>query len=452
MSDFFKLKEHKTDFKTEVLAGVTTFMTMAYILAVNPSILSVAGMPSGEVFTATAIASIVGTVAMALMANLPFALAPGMGLNAYLSYTIVLGMGYSWQLALFAVFLEGLIFILLSVVPVREAILNAIPTNLKHGISAGIGLFIAFIGLQNAKIVLADASTGVALGDMTSAGPCLAVIGLVIIAILHYKKVRGSLLIGIFATWILGMGAQLIGWYQVDVEAGVYSLFPSGIFSLPSGLDTIGAACFDFDTIMANFSSTGDFIMNLVVIMFAFMFVDIFDTVGTLIGCASKANMLDEKGQVPKAKQALLADAIATSVGAVAGTTTTTTYVESAAGVAQGGRTGLTALTVAALFALALFFSPIFMAIPSFATAPALLFVGYLMFESLFKVDYNDAPESIPAYLAAIMMPFAYSISEGIAFGVISYALINTFCGRAKKVSVAMWVLTALFAAYYIFL
>jgi len=338
------------------------------------------------------------------------------------------------------------------VIPVREAILKAIPANLKHGIAAGIGLFIAFIGLQNAGVVIQDASTGVAMGDMSAAGPCLAALGVVIIGILHHKKVKGALLIGIFATWILGMVAQLIGWYQVDVEAGVYSLFPSGLFSLPSGLGTIGAACFDFKTIMADFATTGDFIMNLVVIMFAFMFVDIFDTVGTLIGCASKANMLDEKGQVPKAKQALLADAIATSVGAVAGTTTTTTYVESAAGVAQGGRTGLTGITVAALFALALFFSPIFMAIPSFATAPALLFVGFLMIESLFKVDYNDAPEAIPAYLAAIMMPFAYSISEGIAFGVISYTLINTFCGRAKKVSVAMWVLTALFVAYYAFL
>lgn len=452
MSDFFKLKEHKTDVKTEVLAGITTFMTMAYILAVNPSILGAAGMPSGEVFTATAIAAVVGTVAMALLANLPFALAPGMGLNAYLAYTVVLGRGYSWQLALLAVFLEGLIFIVLSLVPVREAILKAIPTNLKHGISAGIGLFIAFIGLQNAKIVMADASTGVTLGNITAAGPCLAIVGLIIIAVLHHKKVKGALLIGIFATWILGMLAQLIGWYQVDVEAQVYSLFPSGIFALPSGLGTIGGACFDFDTITAGFSSTGDFIMNLVVIMFAFMFVDIFDTVGTLIGCASKADMLDENGQVPKAKQALLADAIATSVGAVAGTTTTTTYVESAAGVAQGGRTGLTSLTVAGLFVLALFFSPIFLAIPSFATAPALLFVGYLMIESLFKVDYSDAPESIPAYLAAIMMPFAYSISEGIAFGIISYTLINTLCGRAKKVSVAMWVLTVLFAAYYIFL
>ena len=452
MSDFFKLKEHKTDVKTEVLAGITTFMTMAYILAVNPSILSASGMPAGEIFTATAIASIVGTLAMALMANLPFALAPGMGLNAYLSYTIVLGMGYSWQLALLAVFIEGLIFIVLSVIPVREAILNAIPANLKHGIAAGIGLFIAFIGLQNAGVVIQDASTGVAMGDMSAAGPCLAALGVVIIGILHHKKVKGSLLIGIFATWILGMVAQLIGWYQVDVEAGVYSLFPSGLFSLPNGLSTIGAACFDFDTIMANFASTKDFILNLIVIMFAFMFVDIFDTVGTLIGCASKANMLDEKGQVPNAKQALLADAIATSVGAVAGTTTTTTYVESAAGVAQGGRTGLTGITVAALFTLALFFSPIFMAIPSFATAPALLFVGFLMIESLFKVDYSDAPEAIPAYLAAIMMPFAYSISEGIAFGVISYTLINTFCGRAKKVSVAMWVLTALFVAYYAFL
>lgn len=451
MSDFFKLKEHKTDVKTEVLAGLTTFMTMAYILAVNPNILSATGMPSGELFTATAIASIVGTVAMALMANLPFALAPGMGLNAYMAYTVVLGYGYSWQLALFAVFLEGLIFIVLSVVPVREAILNAIPKNLKYGISAGIGLFIAFIGLQNAGVVIANSATGVSLGSVTAAGPCLAIIGVIIIAILHHKNVKGSLLIGILATWVLGMVAQLIGWYQVDVEAGVYSLFPSGIVSLPQWISTIGAGCFDMKTITADFATTGEFIMNLIIVMFSFMFVDIFDTMGTLIGVASKANMLDEKGQLPKAKQALLSDAIATSVGAVCGTSTTTTFVESAAGVAQGGRTGLTALTTAGLFALALFFSPIFLAIPSFATAPALIFVGFLMIEALFKVDYTDAPESIPAFLAAIMMPFAYSISEGIAFGVISYTLINTFCGRRKNVSVIMWILTALFVAYYLF-
>ena len=438
--------------KTEVLAGLTTFMTMAYILAVNPSILSATGMPAGELFTATAVASIVGTLAMALLARLPFALAPGMGLNAYMAYTIVLGYGYPWQLALLAVFIEGLIFILLSVVNVREAILNAIPKNLKYGISAGIGLFIAFVGLENAAIVVADAATGVTLGSITTAGPCLAIIGVVIIAILHHKKVRGALLIGIIATWVLGILAELIGWYQVDIEAGVYSLLPSGFVSLPDWIGTIGGACFDFKTITGAFATTGDFIMNLIVIMFAFMFVDIFDTMGTLIGVASKADMLTEEGQIPRAKQALLSDAIATSVGAVCGTSTTTTFVESASGVAQGGRTGLTALTTAGLFFLALFLSPIFLAIPSFATAPALIFVGFLMIESLFKVDYQDAPEAIPAFLAAIMMPFAYSISEGIAFGVVSYALINVCCGRAKKVSVVMWILTALFVAYYIFI
>ncbi len=451
MDKFFKLKERNTDVKTELLAGLTTFMTMAYILAVNPNILSAAGMPSGEVFTATAVASIVGTVCMALMANLPFALAPGMGLNAFLAYTIVLGRGYSWQLALFAVFVEGIIFILFSLVNVREAILKAIPQNLKYGISAGIGLFIAFIGLQNAKIVIPSASTGVELGAITEAGPCLAIVGLIIIGILHKRNVKGSLLWGILATWILGIIAELVGWYVPD-GVNTFSLIPKDIVSLPAWVGTIGGACFDFPTMMADFATTKDFILELIVVMFAFMFVDIFDTVGTLIGCASKANMLDEEGQVPNAKQALLADAIATSVGAVAGTTTTTTYVESAAGVAQGGRTGLTALMVAGLFALALFFSPIFLAIPSFATAPALVFVGFLMVESLLKVDFQDAGEAIPAYLAAIVMPFAYSISEGIAFGIISYTLINAFSGKIKKVSVMMWILTVIFLAYYIFI
>lgn len=444
MKDFFKLKENKTDVKTEVLAGLTTFMTMAYILAVNPSILGATGMPTGELFTATAIAAIVGTTAMALLANLPFALAPGMGLNAYMAFTVVLGYGYSWQLALFAVFLEGLLFILLSVVNVREAILNAIPKNLKYGISAGIGLFIAFVGLQNAGVVVQNSSTGVTLGEMTAAGPCLAVVGVLIIAVLHHRKVKGSLLIGILATWILGIAAELIGWYQVD------SLLPSGIVSLPDWIGTIGGACFNMEAVQGGLAG-GDFILNLIVVMLSFMFVDIFDTVGTLIGVASKADMLDENGQVPKAKQALLSDAIATSVGAVCGTSTTTTFVESAAGVAQGGRTGLTSLTVAGLFVLALFFSPIFLAIPSFATAPALIFVGFLMIESLFKVDYQDALEAIPAFLATIMMPFAYSISEGIAFGIVSYVLINVCCGRRKNVSIIMWVLAILFLAYYIF-
>jgi AGZA family xanthine/uracil permease-like MFS transporter len=452
MEKLFKLKEHNTDVKTELLAGLTTFMTMAYILAVNPNILSATGMPSDELFTATALAAVVGTLAMAFLANLPFALAPGMGLNAYFAYTVVLGSGHSWQLALFAVFAEGIIFILFSLINVREAILKAIPKNLKYGISGGIGLFIAFVGLQNAEIVVASSSTGVTLGSVTSAGPALAIIGIIIIAVLHHHKVKGSLLIGIFATWILGIIAQLIGWYVVDVEAGVYSLIPTGVVSLPSWVSTIGGACFDFDAISEGFTSTGKLIGEIVVVSFSFMFVDIFDTIGTLIGCADKANMLDENGQVPNAKQALLSDAIATSAGAVLGTSTTTTFVESASGVAQGGRTGLTALTVAVLFILALFFSPIFLTIPSFATAPALIFVGYLMLESLMKIDYTDATEAIPACLAAMMMPFTYSISEGIAFGIVSYTLINAFTGNRKKVSVVMWVLTVLFLAYYIFI
>ena len=451
MSDFFKLKERNTDVKTEFLAGLTTFMTMAYILAVNPSILSASGMPQAEVFTATVIASVVGTLAMAFLANLPFALAPGMGLNAFLTYSVVMGMGYTWQLALLAVFIEGLIFIILSVTPVREAMMDSIPQNLKYGIAAGIGLFIALIGLENAGVVIPSASTAVDLGSITSAGPCLALVGLLIIGILHHKKVKGAILIGIFATWILGILAQLIGWYKVDVEAGVYSLIPSGVISLPAWIGTIGGACFDFKTITSSFASTGDFLLNLFIIMFSFMFVDIFDTMGTLIGVATKSNMLDENGKLPKTKEALLADAIATSVGAVAGTSTTTTFVESSAGVAQGGRTGLTSVFVACFFVLALFFSPIFLAVPSFATAPALIFVGFLMLESILKVDYENITEALPAYIACIAMPFCYSISTGISFGIISYAVINLCCGKAKKVNVVMWVLAVIFVIYYIF-
>ena len=451
MSDFFKLKERNTDVKTEFLAGLTTFMTMAYILAVNPSILSASGMPQTEIFTATVIASVVGTLAMAFLANLPFALAPGMGLNAFMAYSVVIGMGYTWQLALLAVFVEGLIFIILSVTPVREAMMDAIPQNLKYGIAAGIGLFIALIGLENAGVVIASASTAVDLGNITSPGPCRALVGMLVIGILHHKKVKGAILIGIFGTWILGILAQLIGWYKVDVEAGVYSLIPSGIISLPAWIGTIGGGCFGFKTIMSSFASTGDFLLNLFIIMFSFMFVDIFDTMGTLIGVATKSNMLDENGKLPKTKEALLADAIATSVGAVAGTSTTTTFVESSAGVAQGGRTGLTSVFVAAFFVLALFFSPIFLAIPSFATAPALIFVGFLMLESILKVDFENVTESLPAFIACISMPFCYSISTGISFGVISYAVINAVCGKAKKVNVVMWILTVIFIAYYIF-
>jgi len=450
MSDFFKLKERNTDVKTEFMAGLTTFMTMAYILAVNPSILSASGMPSEELFTATVIASVVGTLAMAFLANLPFALAPGLGLNAYFAYTVCIGMGYSWQFALLAVFVEGVIFIILSVTPVREAMLQAIPVNLKYGIGAGIGMFVALIGFVNAGIVITGNGTILGLGEITAAGPALALIGVLIIAILSHHKVKGAILIGIFVTWILGIIAELIGWYQVDVEAGVYSLIPSGFISLPAGLSTIGFKCFD-SSVMQGFSGIGDFLMHLFVVMFSFMFVDIFDTLGTLIGVASKADMLDEEGNLPEAKPALLADAIATAVGALVGTSTTTTFVESSAGVGVGGRTGLTSVFTALFFVLALFFSPIFLAIPSFATAPALIFVGYLMIESLFRIDYEDIPEAVPAYIAALSMPFAYSISTGIGMGVISYAVINACCGRAKKVGPVMWVLAVIFLAYFIF-
>ena len=386
----FKLKENHTTVKTEIAAGVATFMTMAYILAVNPSILSEAGMDANAVLLATCLASFIGTVCMALMANMPFALSAGMGLNAYLAYTVVLGQGLSWQVALFAVFVEGIIFIIMSLTNVREAIFNAIPLTLKKGVSVGIGLFIAFIGLQNAGLCV-DSSTLVTITSFTenfsTHGICalLAVIGLLITAVLHIKKVSGSILVGIVATWGLGMICQLAGIYVPNPEVGAYSLFPSGIMSADfSALGLTLGQCFNFD-----FSAVGMF--NFIVIVFSFLFVDLFDTLGTLIGVSTKANMLDENGRLPKIKPALLSDAIATTAGAVLGTSTTTTFVESAAGVAVGGRTGLTAMTTAILFLLATLFSPLFTSIPSFATAPALIFVGFLMFEAV-----ADLKESSP--------------------------------------------------------
>ena len=375
----FKLKENNTTVKTEVAAGITTFMTMAYILAVNPSILSEAGMNANAVLIATCLASFIGTMCMALMANLPFALSAGMGLNAYLAYTVVLGQGISWQIALFAVFVEGIVFIIMSLTNVREAIFNAIPLTLKKGVSVGIGLFIAFIGLQNAGLVV-DSSTLVTVTSFTenfnTHGICalLAVIGLFITSILHIRKVNGAILIGIVATWGLGMICQLTGIYVPNPEMGAYSLFPSGIMSADfSALGETFGQCFNIDF-------TGVGLFNFVVIVFSFLFVDLFDTLGTLIGVATKANMLDEEGRLPNIKPALMSDAIATSAGAILGTSTTTTFVESSAGVAVGGRTGLTAVTTAVLFLLATLFSPLFTSIPSFATAPALIFVGFLMF------------------------------------------------------------------------
>ena len=451
LEKWFKLKENNTNIKTEVVAGLTTFMTMAYILAVNPSILSASGMDSNAILMATALASFIGTLAMALLANYPFALAPGLGLNAYFAYTVCGVEGYSWQIALLAVFVEGLIFIVLSVTNVREAIFNAIPLQLKKGVSVGIGLFIAFIGFQNAGVVVNSDSTLVTVIDFTenfnTAGisALLAIIGTFVIAILYIKGVKGSILIGIFATWILGIICQLTGLYTVVPEAGYYSLIPSWSSLRITSIGLTFGQCFkaDFGAIK---------IMDFIVIILAFLFVDIFDTLGTLIGCANKANMLDKEGKLPRIKQALLADAIATSAGAVLGTSTTTTFVESSSGVAEGGRTGLASVVTGFLFLLAIFFAPIFTAIPGFATAPALLFVGFLMVMAVTQINFDDLTESIPAYLCLMAMPLLYSISEGIAVGVIAYVVINLACGKAKKITPLMYILAVLFVCKYIFL
>lgn len=446
----FKLKENHTNVRTEAVAGITTFMTMAYILAVNPSILSESGMDSNAILIATALASFIGCICMALLANYPFALAPGLGLNAYFAYTVCGIMGYTWQFALLAVFIEGLIFIVLSLTNVREAIFNAIPLQLKRGVSVGIGLFVAFIGLQNANLVV-DSSTLVSVVDFTSnfhtvgIGALLAVIGLMIIAILYVKNVKGSILIGILATWILGIICQLTGIYQIDVESGFYSLIPSWAnFDITAIRLTFGQ-CF-------NLAGTDFNIVDFIVIICSFLFVDMFDTLGTLIGVANKADMLDENGKLPRIKQALLADAIATSAGAVLGTSTTTTFVESSSGVAEGGRTGLSSIVTGFLFLLAIFFAPVFTTIPSFATAPALMFVGFLMISAIAEIDFNELTEAIPAYLCLLCMPLMYSISEGIAVGIISYVVINLACGKAKKITPLMYVLAVLFVLKYIFL
>lgn len=455
----FKLKENNTNVKTEVLAGITTFMTMAYILAVNPSILAAAGMDQGAVFTATAVSAFLGTLLMALFANYPFALAPGMGLNAYFAYTVVIGMGYTWQVALAAVFVEGLIFILLSITNVREAIFNAIPMNLKSAVSVGIGLFIAFIGLQNAKIVMGGSTlvqlfsiegynelNGVS-ASMNDVGitVLLAVIGIIITSILVVKNIKGNILWGILITWILGIICQLTGLYVPNVELGMFSLLPdfSNGISVPSLAPIFGKL---------NFSGVD--IGQFIVIVFAFLFVDIFDTLGTLIGVSTKANMLDKEGKLPKIKGALMADAVATTAGAVLGTSTVTTFVESASGVSEGGRTGLTAVTTAVLFGASLLLSPIFLAIPSFATAPALVVVGFYMLTNIVNIDFSDFTEGIPCFICIAAMPFFYSISEGIAMGVISYVILNLIAGKTKekKMSKLMIILAILFIGKYFLL
>ncbi|MCR4792486.1 MAG: NCS2 family permease [Lachnospiraceae bacterium] len=445
----FKLKENGTDVKTEIIAGITTFMAMAYILAVNPSILSASGMNPQAVLMATALSAFIGTICMALLANYPFALAPGLGLNAYFAYTVCGSMGYSWQFALFAVFIEGLIFVVLSVTPVREAIFNAIPIQLKKGVSVGIGLFVAFIGLQNGKVVVGGA-TLVTIVDFnaefstTGMWALLTIVGTLIIAILHVKKIKGSILIGIFATWILGIILELAGVYAPNPELGFYSAIPSSLadFNFASLGQTFGA-CFSADA-FAGFNA-----LDFIVIMFAFLFVDVFDTLGTLIGCADKADMLDKDGKLPRIRPALLADAIATSTGAVLGTSTTTTFVESSSGVSAGGRTGLTSIVTGLLFLVSLILSPLFISIPGFATAPALVFVGFLMMSAISGIDLKDATESIPAFLALLTMPLTYSISDGICIGVISYVVINLFTGNAKKIKPLMYVLAILFIIKY---
>ena len=452
MEQFFHLKENRTTVRTEVIAGITTFMTMAYILAVNPNLLGKTGMDGGSVFTATALASAIASVAMALLANLPFALSAGMGLNAYFTYTVCMGMGYSWEVALAAVCVEGLIFIVLSLTNVREAIFNAIPGELKLAVSVGIGLFITFIGLQNAHIVV-DGATLVTLfsfkgsvtsGTFSSEGitVLLALIGMLITALLVIKNVKGNILLGILITWGLGILCQLFGLYVPNPDARFYSLIPSSLIAMPASV-TPTLFKMDFSDLLS---------LNFVVVVFSFLFVDIFDTLGTLIGCASKADMLDKDGKLPRIKGALLADAIGTTVGAVLGTSTITTFVESSSGIAEGGRTGLTSIVVGFLFLLSLFFSPIFLAIPSFATAPALIIVGFFMMQQVSKIDWSNMLTAIPSFICIFAMPFAYSISEGIAFGIISYTVLHLAAGKGKNVTVLMYVLSFIFILKYIFL
>ena len=429
LTKLFGFNPAKTTVRKEIIAGITTFLTMSYILAVNPSLFSqLEGMPGGAVFTSTALAAIVGCLAMAFVGKLPFGLAPGMGLNAFFVYSVCLGMGYSWQFALTAVLIEGLIFILLTLTNVREAIVNAIPLSLRNAIGAGIGLFIAFIGLSSAGVVVNNEATLVALGDITSGSALLALIGLVITGFLYAKNVPGAILIGILVTMIIG------------IPMGVTEF--KGILSQPESIEPIFCK-FEFDKILS---------LDMLIVVFTFLFIDMFDTVGTLVGVCTKAGMTDEKGNISRIKEAFMADSIATTVGAMLGTSTTTTYVESAAGVAQGGRSGLTAFAVAGCFAVALFFSPLFLSIPAAATAPALIIVGLLMLEPIKYIPFEDFSESIPAFVCIITMPLTYSISNGILLGMISYVLMNLITGKRKKVTPAMAILAVLFVLKYIFI
>jgi len=446
----FKLKEHGTNFRTELIAGMTTFMTMAYILAVNPSILSASGMDAGAVFTATALASAIASFCMALFANMPFVLSAGLGLNAFFAYTVCGQMGYSWQQALTAVFVEGIIFIALSLTNIRESIFNAIPSQMKVAVSVGIGFFIVFIGLQNAHIVV-DGATLVDLYDMKTAltsgafyyegiSILLTLFGVVLMGLFHHWHIKGGILLGMLILWCIGAGLEFAGIYVPNPEAGFYSVIPATLMSTPASVMPT------FMKMDFSFVKTVDFF----VVMFAFLFVDIFDTLGTLVGCASKADMLDEEGKLPGIKGALLADSVGTTVGAMLGTSTITTFVESSSGIAEGGRTGLTAIVAGLFFVASLFFSPLFLTIPTFATAPALIIVGFMMIQQVSKIDWtSDLLEAIPAFICIICMPFMYSISEGISFGVIAYVLMHVLAGQFKKVTPLMYLLAVVFIAKY---
>jgi len=439
LEKIFKIKERGSSVRTEIIAGITTFLAMAYILAVNPSYLSAAGIPAGAAFSATAISAGIATLCMAFFANYPVALASGMGLNAFFAFTVCGTMGYPYQVALTAILIEGIIFMILSIFKFREALVNKIPNNLKFGITAGIGLFITIIALINAKIVVGDPATTVALGNLASPGVVLALAGLLIIGVLQHFKVPGGILLGIIITWILGIVAELVGWYVPDPAAGVYSVIPafsSDAFAAPLLFD------FDFGFIVKNAPA-------FILVVFTFLYTDIFDTVGTLIGVAEKGDLLDEEGKLPKAGGALMADAVGTVVGACLGTSTVTSYVESSAGVAAGGKTGLASVVTAILFFISLVLAPVFTAIPGFATTPAMLYVGLLMLSSIKKVDFGgDAADTIGAFLAIVMMPLTYSIANGIMFGMLAWVILKILTGKIKEISGIMWISVALFAIY----
>ena len=446
MEKLFKLKENGTNVKTEIIAGITTFLAMSYILAVNPSYLGlIDGASSAGVFMATALSAAIATICMAFFANYPVALASGMGLNAFFTFTVCLGMGYSYQVALTAILVEGIIFLILSFFKFREALVNKIPANLKFGITAGIGLFITIIALINANIVVANDATKIALGDIASVPVVLALVGLLIIGVFQHFKVPGAILLGIISTWVLGIVAELIGWCVPDPANGVFSVIPSLSWeSIKANFAAPAMFQFDFAFVTKNLAS-------FAVVVFTFLYTDIFDTVGTLIGVAEKGNLLDEKGELPNAKGALLADAVGTVVGACMGTSTVTSYVESSAGVAAGGRTGLTALTTAVMFLIAIVFAPIFLAIPGFATTPAMLYVGLLMLSSIKKVNFeDDIADTIGAFLAIVMMPLTYSIANGIMFGMLAWVILKVVTGKVKDISAVMWVSVALFAIYIV--